>query len=74
MSYSDKKGYAEWFKYSNWWRNNFKVTKSVIASPLTYRGKPALANLDDKFVFIMGGTFRTKSTTDFYNIANDTWT
>ena len=55
---------------------DWKVTKSMLAEPLTTRekSKPALANLDNKFVFIISGTFRTKSSTDFYNIANDEWT
>ena len=50
------------------------MTKSVVASPLTFRDNPALANLIDQIVFIMGGTFRTISTTDFYDIARDSWT
>ena len=50
------------------------MTKFVVATPLTNRENPALANLDDRFVFILGGTFRTKSTTDFYHIAHDVWT
>ena len=38
------------------------------------RNNPALANLDDKYVFILGGNSRTKSTTDYYSVANNAWT
>ena len=46
----------------------------MAAAALTNRENPTLANLDDKFAFILGGTFRTKSTSDFYDVANDVWT
>ena len=35
---------------------------------------PALANLNDKFVFILGGTFRKIGTTDYYDVDNNVWT
>ena len=44
----------EWIKYSNWWKPAHKVTKSILENPLNKRYSPRLANLDDKFVFIMG--------------------
>ena len=32
------------------------------------------ANLNDKYVFMCGGTFRKKGTTDYYNVEHNTWT
>ena len=43
----------------------------MLAKPWRYSENPALANLDDKFVFIVGPF---GSSTDFYNIACDEWT
>ena len=45
-----------------------------MADAVTNRVNPSLANLDDKYVFILGGTFRTVSTTDYYNVDQDSWT
>ena len=41
---------------------------------MSNRLNPSLANLDDKYVFILGVTERIKRTTDYYNIYQDSWT
>ena len=49
-----------------------------MAKALSNRENPNLANLDDKYVFILGGTVtresRYKCTTDYYDVANNVWT
>ena len=45
-----------------------------MADAVTNRHNPSLANLDDKYVFILGGTHRMVSTADYYNIEQDSWT
>ena len=45
-----------------------------MAKALSNRENPSLANLDDKYVFILGGTVRIKCTTDYYNVASNAWT
>ena len=45
-----------------------------MADAVSNRLNPSLANLDDKYVFILGVTERIKRTTDYYNIYRDSWT
>ena len=45
-----------------------------MAKSLSNRENPSLANLDDKYVFILGGSSRKKLSTDYYNVGSNTWT
>ena len=69
---------GNWIKYSYWYKEGWKVTRTILSDGVSNREEhpdnPALANLNDKFVFIVGGTFRKVGTTDYYDIARDTWT
>ena len=69
-----RRNFSKWFKYSNWMKPGGQVTKTLMAQPLTHRQNATLANFDDKYVFILGGTFTTISTVDYYNISENVWT
>ena len=66
-----------WWKCSNWSIPNGKVTGKILDPALSNRTNPALANLEDKYVFVLGDTSSSRGnwgTSDYYNIANNTWT
>ena len=50
------------------------MTTSVLKEPLFSCEKPTFANLDDKFVFMIGDHYQNECNTDFYDIAQDAWT